>query len=350
LIVLVLVVVLVGLLVHGVYAGARHSDAYLADTNATFAAQLNTVFDAQNQEGASLSELLGQMATLDRPSLALRLRQLVAQAEATTRSARLAATPAPSADAGARAVAIVSDRSGGIAAIAGAVEALLGLATPPIPGATVQPASTLAPTMISSTTAVDRLAAAGAAIVSADAKVGPLRADLAAAPGHARVVPSTFVADPGSLSRAAMVGLVASLQASSSLQAAHRVSLTTLGTVPGVLPAPGPGALDQLPPTKVLEVRATVSNLGNVDEGSVSVVASLVSPSGAVLAQARQAQPILQGSAAAYDFTGLAVTPGAPVLLRVAVVPPLGQSGGATLTQQVSLFIAPESPTTTLKP
>lgn len=347
---LVGVLILTGLVIHGVYSGARHSDAYLTDTNATFAAQLNTIFDAQLHQGVELESLLNDMANLDRGVLAVRLRDLVAATEQSARAAQLAETPTPSDDAGERAAAIVAGRAHGTQRIAQAIQGLLGLTTPPIPGAVDTARTMPVVAMISSSSALNELTQGGEQIMQADAKVGRLRADLRTSPGHAAVDRSVFIADPHLLRSDAMAALVVALSQSSSLQATHEVSLRTVGTSPGVLPTQTTFDLARIPPTTSLEVRVTVANLGNVDEAKVAVVASILSTSGTVLSQVRDAQAILAGQSSGYVLHGLTVTPGSDVVLLVAVASPAGQIAGATLAQRYGLSIAPTTPSTTAKP
>ena len=341
---------LAGLLIHGVYSGARHSGPYLTATNTTFAAQINTVFDAQQVQGSKLEALLVDMPNLDRGVLALRLRELVSATQSSAHSAELAAEPAPSSDAGKRAQDIVSSRASATLELADAVEGLLGLSAPPVPGSSGSNNSAKAVVMIPTSVAVDRLTHAGQTLLGADRQVGGLRVDLAAAPGHATLERSVFIADRTLLSRNSMAGLVAALQSSPSLQAQHQVTLTTVTTVPGVLPTSAAFDLALIPPTTSLDVLATVGNMGNVDESKITVVASILSPQGTVLSQVRSTESIMSGGAMAFHLTGLKVTPGTAVILLVAISPPPGQSGSANLAQRWGLSIAPLMPATTVKP
>jgi len=344
------VVLLAGLIIHGIYSGARHAGPYLSATNTTFAAQINTVFDAQQVQGSKLESLLVDMPNLDRGVLALRLRELVNATDGSARSAELAATPAPSADAGSRAQEIVSSRASATSDLASAIQGLLGLPVPPVPGTTASLAAPKAVVLIPTSVAIDRLTSAGHTLKSADQKVGRLRADLAVAPGHAELQRSVFISDHALLGRSSMVALVDALQSSPSLQPQHRVTLTTVTTVPGVLPTTTAFDLALIPPTTSIDVLATLSNLGNVDEPNVTVVASILSPQGTVLSQVRSTEAIRSGSATAFHLGGLSVTPGTGVILLVAVSPPPGQSGSANLAQRWGLSIAPLTPTTKIKP
>ena len=204
--------------------------------------------------------------------------------------------------------------------------------------------------MIPASTALSQLNAAGALLSSADAKVGRLRADLKAAPGHAFVDRSVFIADHQLLSRDSMSALVTSLGQSPTLWATHEVTLVTVGTSPGVLPTQTAFDLARIPPTNSLEVLATVSNLGNVNEPKITVVASILSTSGAVLSQVRVTQSILAGQSSGFVLSGLKVTPGTEAVLLVAVDPPAGQAAGGSLAQRYGLSIAPMTPSTTTKP
>jgi len=348
--VLVGALILVGLVIHGVYSGARHSNAFLSDTNAAFAAQVNTIFDAQIRQGAELESLLNDMANLERGELALRLRDLVAATEQSARAAKVAETPTPSADAGVRASAIVSARAEATGQIAGAIEGLLGLSIPAVPGAAGTAGSTRPVAMIPASVAQTQLSGAGRQLAQADAKVARLRADIKAAPGHAFIDRSEFISDPQLLTGDSMAALVTSLGESPSLRATHEVSLITVGTSPGVLPTQTAFDLARIPPTDAIEVRATVSNLGNVDESKITVVASILSTSGEVLSQVRVTQSILAGQSSGYVLSGLKVTPGTEVVLLVAVDPPAGQVAGASLAQRYGLSVAPVTPSTTTKP
>jgi hypothetical protein len=338
----VLVLVLFGLLLSGIVSAASSSSSYVALVNGSFAAQSNTVSEAQRVQGSQLSELLSSMPGLDRQSLAARLTELVRQ---TARSAELqarATDPGPSNDVGPKLAAVVADRAAGTAGIAAAVEALLGLELPKTGGSASSAPTTL--TSISPATAITRLTDAGVRIAFADARVAGLRASLAAAPGHAHLVRNPFVVDDSILGPGAMARLVGSLQSSASLAIVHDLQLGAVSISPSPLPATTVAGLTELPPTSSIAVSAVIRNLGNVAERGVVVTASLSSIGGAILSSSRVSGTVSAVGALSLDLPPLKVSPGSGVQLTVTLVPSSSQVDQSALTQQFGLSVAPNSP------
>jgi len=333
-----LVLLLVGLVLNGVVSAATSSTSYVELVNRSFAAQANSVFEAQQVEGNQLSALLRTMPTLDRPTLALRLDTLVAATTPQVDVASMAASPPPSRDVGPGVASVVAERAKGVALIRQAVDGLLGIIPASPQGST---APTSAPALLSASEAASMLSTAGNDIAAADRAIGPLRARLAASPGHAHLIRSVFVSDATLLSPSTMTGLVGALQSSSSLQVRHQLTLTTFAVVPAPLPTPLAFHMVQLPPTSSLMVTATVQNLGNVTESSVVVIATLTSPLGVPLGTAKATGTVSVGGAVTLDLGSLKVTPGTDVVLTITLLPPAGQSDRTGLVQRMTLVIAP---------
>jgi hypothetical protein len=339
--VVALVLVIVGVLLNGIISGATSSSSYVELVNHSFASQTNSVTEAQRVQGQQLTELLRDAPSLDRQVLALRLDALV---RSTSRAAALqerAAAPGPSAGVGPAMSSVVEDRASGVAAIAAGIRGLLGLEPPTRAG--LEASSSGAATLLPSSVVTARLAAAGATVAAADAKVGRLRASLAVSPGHAHLIRSVFVAEPALLSSLAMGALVSSLQSSPSLAVVHDVQLATWSISPSPLPTENLAGLVQLPPTSSIGVSVTLRSLGNVLEPKVTVSVTLTFLSGAQLGTASASGPLMAGGALNLVLPALAVTPGSAVLVKVVVVPPPGQSDTSALSSQVALAVAPSA-------
>ena len=341
----VLALILLGLILSGIVTAASRSSSFVTLVNGSFAAQSNTVAEAQRVQGQQLAELLASMSGLDRQSLAARLDELVGQ---TARSAELqsrAASPGPSADLGPKLASVVGDRASGTAEIATAIESLLGLELPAPAGSTTTGTTTLA--SISPATAISQLTDAGARIAAADAEMPALRASLAAAPGHAQLVRNPFVVDATILGPAAMSRLVGSLQSSTSLAIVHDLQLGAISISPSPLPTSTLDGLTQLPPTSSISVSALVRNLGNVSEHGVAVTASLSSIGGAVLVSSRATGTVSAAGALSLDLPALKVSPGSGVTLTLTLEPSSSQADQSGLSRQFGLSVAPNSPPTT---
>jgi hypothetical protein len=334
-----LVLAIGGLLLGGIVSGANSSSAYVALVNSSFAAQTNTVTEAQTVQGQQLSILLASMTELDRQTLALRLSTLVSETERATQSQTRAAGPDPSGGIGPAMSSVVADRAAGVAAIAAGVEGLLGLEQPTTVG--VAGSTSSGASLLPSSVVTARLIAAGETIARADDRVGPLRVSLAAAPGHAHLIRDVFVPRVSLLSSSAMTELVAALQSSTSLAIDHDVQLVTVGIAPSPLPSPAAFNLVQLPPTKRISIAVTLRNLGNVLERDVKVSVSLTSSQGATLASTVASGPILAAGALTLRIPPMKVVPGADVILTITVTPPAGQVDHSALGEQLGIAVAP---------
>ena len=336
-----LVLVLAGLLINGVVSGANSSNAYLSLVNRSFAAQTNSITQAQTVQGQQLSTLLKEMPTLDRQSVALKLADLVRDTQQASEGQQRAGDGGPSGTAGSSMNAIVSARAAAVAQMATSIDGLLGLEQPTSPGLSGQPSSGAA--LLPSSVVVARLSAAGAQIAKADRAVLGTRVALARAPGNAHLIRNVFVADSSLLSPTSMASLVSSLSSSPSLAIVHQVQLVTTSLSPSPLPNAGAFQLVQLPPTHQIVVSVTLRNLGNVFEPHVSVTAVLTAPNGQVLRTSRAMGSIVAAGALNLVLPRMLVSPGALVQLTVTVAPPAGQADTSALGFQAGLAIAASS-------
>ena len=347
-VILLLCLAVAGMLLNGVISGASSSPAYRSLVNRSFAAQINTVFEGQRTQGGRLEALLKLMPTLSRATVAQQLSSLKTVTAESATIARTAASSAPSNGTGPLFTSITDARASGVAEIATAIESLLGLSPPSIPGAGTQAPQALAPQ--SSTAIVSELTHAGSVLAVADSDVGVARAKLLAAPGNAFVIRSVFVADKSLLGAPAMTKLVSDLLSSPSLAVVHDLSLVTYRITPSPLPNSVNPQFTYLPPTNTLDTQVTVQNQGNVDEHSVSVTVSLTSMTGSLMATAKMSGTVTAGGALTLVFPAMAVLPGSQLELHVNLAPPAGESTSAKVSESALLQIAPEATQTTMKP
>ena len=335
---------------HGVASGAKETSGYLTQINQSFASQINTVFEAQQVQGRQLEDLLNTMPSLSRATLAGRLETLASQTAVSARTAATAANhPAPSKGTGPMATSITALRAQATAQIASAVSGLLQLDVPVVAGSAVTPTS--AAPVLSAAAAQAQLAQAGSLLAKADQEVGPLRATLLGATGHAYLIRSVFIVDHGLLEASAMTGLIAALQTSPTLAPVHQLALTTYSIEPAPLPSTSPhSGVVQLPPTTSMLVHVTVRNKGNVSESHVVVQVTLATAQGAALSTVTATGVAEAGGWVSLDLPQLRVTPGTQWQLTISVNPAAGQVGNEALSRQLTVVIAPSSNGSTVAP
>ncbi|MEI8051363.1 MAG: hypothetical protein WCI12_08005 [Actinomycetes bacterium] len=330
---------LVALILNGVISAASSSSQYVELVNRSFATQANVIVTDQKPSGAEMTTLLRSGSTLSRLSLQQRLDRLSQVTLKDLEAARLAASPSPSDDLGKRFVDVIERRSRAVEEIRSAIDGLLGMAPLPVPGTPKGPEATPTP-LLTSSEATTRLTEAGTLLLQADRAVGPLRAAMRRAPGHARIIRSVFIADHALLSAGSMASFEASLEDSPSLNVTHRLSLLTVLIEPSALPT-STTASTNLPPTRTMKVIAVVRNVGSVDEAGVRVTASLAPVSGGRAGSVSAIGDVGTGGAASFSLGPLRTTPGSTVTLTVSVAPPPGQVDQSGLSQSLTIVIAP---------
>jgi len=339
-------VILIALVVNGVVSAASSSSSYLSLINRSFATQANVVIAQQVSQGRATADLLTTMPSLDRLTLQHRLDSLVARTASSSATADLAASPAPSKDAGRRFSDIVAKRARAAQLISNAVSGLLGTAPLPVEGSAI-PAARAPTVLLSSTGATNRLIRAGGLLAAADAEVGPLRSSFVRSPGHPLLHRSVFIANKSLLSPTAMSALVVALQGSSSLAIVHQLELTAVSIRPTPLPVPG-STVTNLPPSRTMKVVVVVRNLGNVTEPSVTATVAVTPQSGGLADSASVSGAVAPSGAITLDPRALRVRPGTTVTLTVMVSAPAGQSDRSGLSQSFTVVVAPATTATTV--
>jgi hypothetical protein len=338
---LVAAAVLLALLVGGLTQISRQSGSYDVALNRSLASQGAVVATNSNGTGRQLNQLLSTMQTLDRPTLQSNLDSVVEQAnQEYTEAVRAGSSDAPQA---AAFTSVFFDRAQATFLVRAAVDGLLGMHPLPVAGTGDAGGAAATPTLLSSTAATNRIAAAGSLLARADQVYATVRQALRRSTGRGALPESVWVPNPqlwqvGSV--ATQVDLVAS---SSSLAVVHNLVLRTVRLTPPALPTANgdPTAPSVLTPTGTLGVSVVLANLGSVDEPQASVQISLaLQPTGAVVSQTRKAA-IVAGGSVTLDPATFAVKPGSSYLLTVTVVLPPGQPSSAGSPLEKLLQIAP---------
>ena len=336
---LVAAIVIFGLLVGGLTQISRQSHAYDATSNRSLAAQGAEVADQSNATAIQLRRLMSGLQTLDRPTLQSDLDEVVqGAADEPARASRA------SSSLGADFAAVFLDRAHATSELRAAIDGLLGMHPLPVadmPATSGTGAST--PTLLSSTEATNRIAAAGSLLARSDQEYQSLRQALAHSYGHAHLPPSVWVTDAQVWQVGSVATQVDLASLSPSLAATHDLVLRTVRLSPPALPTASgsPTGPSVLSPTTSVSVAVVISNLGSVDEPHASVQFSLTpQPSGGTVTLVRTAA-IASGGSVTLGTVSFAVTPGMAYLLIISVVVPVAQTSLDGTSLQKALEIAP---------
>jgi hypothetical protein len=349
LVVLVGLLVAVAVLIGGLAHVGPQSGPFDAHINRSFAAQGAVLAQESNATGTSVRRLMATMPQEDRLTLQADLDDAVAQ---TSDQATGAAALATKGGVQNQFAAVFADRARAVTQVRSAVDGLLGLtplAVAGSPGAGGSAAGT--PTLLSSTQATDRIAAAGRLLAGADRSYQEVRHALAGLAGHAMLPASKWItsADIWQIGPvAAQVDLVA---ASSTLRTTHELVLSAVGITPPALPSPTgavtPG-VSMISPTTRVTLTVVLTNDGSVDEPHAAVTFTLTpvpATAGAVTtpATATRTSSLAASRSVTLEAVTFHVKPGTSYQLAVAVAIPAGQTAAAGTSVSQVLQIAPST-------
>jgi len=332
----------VALLIGGVTQVGRQSGPFNASVNRSFAVQGSVVATQSNATASALRRLMADMQNQGRLTLQANLDGLVGQA--AQQATRAAAVVTPGGIDGAFAD-VFADRAAGVRAVRAAIDGLLGMhplavaGAPPVSGTEVA-----TPTLLSSTQAANRIAAAGTLLGRSDQRYRAIRRALPHLPGQARLPASTWVTAPNLWQPGAVATRVDLVAASTSLAVTHRLVLRAVQVTPPALPPAngvGTAGVSVLAPTKKVTLSVVVSNLGSVDEPHAAVQFTLTpQPTGTAVTLTRRAA-IISGGSVTLSLASFVVKPGTSYQVTVACVVPAAQADASTSLTQV-LEIAPK--------
>jgi len=340
-VVLVCVLVVAAVLIGGVARIGSRSGPFRASVNRSFGAQAAVLVDLSNATGASLRRLMGAMPDQDRRTLQVEMDDVTAQAgDQAARAAVLASNGSVEG----RFATVFADRAHSADEVRSAIDGLLGLRPLPVAGAPVATATGAAPTLLSSTEATDRIAAAGRLLVQADRSYQVVRSSLADMAGHARLPTSRWITSPSTWQIGALATQVDLVAASTTLAATPQLGLSVVQITPPAVPSPTgvvtPG-VSVLSPTQTVVLNVVLSNDGTVDEPHASVTFTLARLPNGATATARRTASVLAARSASLAPVTFAVKPGNSYQLTVAITAPAGQTVAAGTTFSEGLQISP---------
>ncbi len=317
---IVVVAVAIGVAVQA----TRSSGPYYALTNRSFAAEAWPAVVASNRDAATLASVLDNGPSMTRSQLTGLVDDLASSTAATQKT--VATITVPHTDAGTaglmgeavvlRAQAMATFRTAMLGLLAGGGE----------------------------TAVAAELAHVGALLARGDTDYARLRQALRRAAGHQGLPGSRWVRNAAQWQVAALDGYVGSIAASSSLAAVHDVAVATVWVTPSPLPggsgasgssgsSSAPSGTSLLPPTGTLQVFSVVANRGNVDETSVTVVATLQVQGGGSSPVVRRVSVSLKpGGSISIHFGTFRVRSGSTYVLTVVAGPVAGQAANGDNT------------------
>jgi hypothetical protein len=349
LVVLVCLLIVAAVLIGGLTQVGSQSGPFDAGINRSFATQGAVLATESNATATSLRRLMTNMPQRDRQTLDADLDDLVGQATAeATRAGVLAA------DGGIQGqfASVFADREGAVQEVRSAVDGLLGLHPLAVAGAPVAGGSTLrVPTLLSSTQATNRIAAAGRLLIGSDRIYRQVRRALARMAGHARLPSSKWVTAANSWQIGSVATQVDLVAASPKLLVTHQLVLSAVGISPPALPSPTGAAtpgLSMISPTKSVTINVVLSNAGSVDESRASVTLTLAPVPGTPGAATSPAAATRRTALGAGRSVSLApasfpVKPGTSYQLTVAVAIPAGPIDATGTSVSQVLQIAPST-------
>jgi hypothetical protein len=339
----IIALVIVGVLVGGLAEVSRQSTSFNDGTNRSLAAQGAVVAEQSNVTSAQLRQVMADMDTLDRHALQTDLDSLVQQTAAQAALAQRAAGSGPAGSLSDRFAAVFIDRAQAVHEVQAAVDGLLGMHPLAITGASSSATEVSTPTLLTSTQATDRMAAAGALLVRADESYRALRGALARAGGHARLPASVWVTNAQMWQLGAVAEQVDLVAASASLSVVHHLVLQTVRLTPPALPTavPLPPGTSALTPTSTVSVTVVLSNLGSVDEPHAGVRFSLQRQGAPAPVTLTRRAAVAADSSLTLATVTFSVRPGHSYQLTVSILLPTGQTSTANTSVTQVLQIAP---------
>ena len=344
LVLLACVLVVAAVLIGGVARIGSQSGPFNASVNRSFATQGAVLVDQSNATGASLRRLMGAMQDQNRLTLQAGLDDVTAQADD---QATLAANLATNGSVEAQFATVFADRARSADETRSAVDGLLGLRPLSVAGAP-HASSTVAgmPTLLSSTQATDRLAAAGRLLGQADRSYRSVRRTLATMAGHARLPASRWITSPSTWQIGAVATQVDLVAASPTLAATPQLGLSVVQVTPPAVPSPTgvatPG-VSVLSPTKTVVLNVVLTNNGSVDEPHASVTFTLTPQPTGVATTVRRGASVLATRSVSLAPVSFAVKPGSSYQLTVAIAVPAGQTVTAGTSFSEVLQISPDT-------
>lgn len=352
------------------------SASYRTATTSSYVAMAQKVAEESARTGAHLATVLEGAPDLVNQAFPYSARGVLqaeldaAARDATDQAAQAMALAPPAAqgEVSTRFSGVIAVRASATQRIRSTVDALLGMAPLPVPGA--PPSSgTSGGTgiLISSNQAALQLASAGHQLVASDAAYGAVAATVRRDHLRFQLPRSVWVVGPASLAPLgprSLAATAAALASSPALVPFHHLVITATGLVPAAIPegAPGtsttsciapmsvsPGSTPTVvPPTTSLAVAVTITNCGTVPERDVTVTVevALDDPPGTAAPSARtggrnqQMVALQPAGSAAPAFGALSVAPGHLYRVTVSVAVPAGQSDATGSTQSYEVRVA----------
>lgn len=347
--------IVLGLLIAGLAHVGSASRSYWRSVDRSYAAQARVLVAQSRQAGGDLSTLLGQMPSLQRPSLQQHLDALVSTTAATARAASDLAPPVADGQVASSFVSAMQLRARAATLLRTAVDGLLGMSPLSVagtPAVTDRLSKEAGPTLSPPQAAAD-LFAVGLLLARSDREYSLFARHLRASIGHPSAPVSTWEPRRGRWSVGTVDSLAANLAASPSLAVDRRVILLANGvllTPSAVPPAAQPGGssgvpvgASVLPPTSTLGIDVAVANEGNVGANAVHVVASLQPmPSGRAMSRSAEVA-LAAGTSTVATLPPLPVHSNREYTLTVSVVPPAGQTDRSGLVQTYTVWVAPST-------
>lgn len=297
-----LVATVIVLLVNAAFTSSDNPSRRLAQL--AYLDEVRPQLEASTAQGASISQVRSDAATIGRDGMKRRMARVVRDADAVVAAVRKADPPSSLATAHSILVATVAIRARVARALAEGLDAAL-TAGPPEP-------------------AVDTLARAGDELVAAD-RTYQVFVDAVPRPDGVTtpVVPASVWADQPQLwSRPELTAFVTTLRSSIATTAVHDVGVLTVATDP---PAVGlEGNASVLPIVRTMRLEIVVANTGNAPEKAVPVVATVIGPAGEV-DTARDFVDLAPGQRRAVPLGGLHPVAGGPSTLTVVIGPVQGE-------------------------
>lgn len=340
------------LLIGGLTQVSRNSGPYTAQMNRSFATQVAVLADASNVTASSVRHFMGALSTQDRQTLQAELDGAVQQtAQQQTRAATLAA-PAPPGQIALQFGTVFSDRAQAMSQMRAAIDGLLGMHPLAVAGALTNNGTVVStPTLLSSTEATNRIAAAGALLARSDRTYASMRGELTRSTGHVTVPVSAWITNRQLWQVGALATQIDQVEASSTLAAAHQLVLTSVRLSPPALPSPTgvatPG-VSTLTPTTNVTVSVVLSNLGTADEQRATVHLTLAAQVGGRTTAVTRVAAVGASQSVTLTPAFFGVTPGQSYQLSIAIVLPVAQTVTTGTTVAEVLQIAPTTPPTTV--
>jgi hypothetical protein len=345
LVVLACVAAAAAVLVGGVTRIGHQSGPFDASVNRSFGAQGSVLADESNATGASLRRLMGTMQNQDRQTLQANLDAVTAQ---TGDQAARAAALATNGGIEGQFVSVFADRARSADEVRSAIDGLLGMRPFAVAGAPQADATRAAtPTLLSSTQATDRIAAAGRLLNRSDESYQVVRHSLARMAGHARLPSSKWITNPSEWQLGSVATQVDLVAAPTSLAAAtHQLVLSVVQVTPPAIPSPTgvvTPSVSLLSPTKTVVLNVVLSNMGSVDEPHASVRFTLAPTSTGAARTVSRVTSVGATRSVSLSPVSFPVKPGRNYQLTVAIVVPAGQIASASTSLSEVLQIAPST-------